>query len=338
MAELRSALKPIFRRRKASPKTRRRAPCSRQTSCSSMAPNTGWPMASIGSLPLKRWGWSKLRPLCAKAGNAILYAVGANASHGLKRTNRDKRNAMMLLLKDPEWSAWSDWEISRICAVTHPFVGKIRASLVTVTSEPPAARTYTTKHGTTATMKTANIGGKPAPAIGCNTAVPAAGEWMQADIEDFTPRPLAWHPRPRAGPGEPGFTTSETEVPKFEIVDPFQPDGELGGGVAVRAALDVGVLFRMEIAELTGGPGEIGSGDAVEAQFAQRPRGPPFIRDCINLAHINFVTSRLAEVVDPVSVRFRAAFHLEAVGAGPADIPVGARATHEDIVAVAAGE
>jgi len=32
--------------------------------------------------------------------DAILYAVGANASHGLKWTNRDKPNAVMVLLKD----------------------------------------------------------------------------------------------------------------------------------------------------------------------------------------------------------------------------------------------
>jgi hypothetical protein len=40
--------------------------------------------------------------------DAILYAVGANASHGLKRTNRDKRNAVMVLLKDPEWGRRQD--------------------------------------------------------------------------------------------------------------------------------------------------------------------------------------------------------------------------------------
>jgi hypothetical protein len=39
--------------------------------------------------------------------DAILYAVGANASHGLKRTNRDKRNAV-LLLKDLEWGRRQD--------------------------------------------------------------------------------------------------------------------------------------------------------------------------------------------------------------------------------------
>jgi hypothetical protein len=96
--------------------------------------------------------------------DVILYAVGANAAHGLKRTNRDKRNAVMVLLKDPEWSGWSDSEISRRCAVTQPFVSKLRASLITVISEPPAARTYTTKHGTTSTMTVSNIGARPAPA------------------------------------------------------------------------------------------------------------------------------------------------------------------------------
>jgi hypothetical protein len=39
--------------------------------------------------------------------DAILYAVGANASHGLKRTNRDKRNAVRVLLKDP-WGRRQD--------------------------------------------------------------------------------------------------------------------------------------------------------------------------------------------------------------------------------------
>ena len=65
------------------------------------------------------------------------------------------------LLKYPEWSGWSDAEIARRCAVTQQFVSKLRASLTTVVSEPPAVRTYTTKHGTTATMTVTNIGAKP---------------------------------------------------------------------------------------------------------------------------------------------------------------------------------
>ena len=92
--------------------------------------------------------------------DAILFSVGANSAHGLKRTNEDKRRAVNRLLSDPEWSHWSDREISRHCRVSHEFVRKIRpveSVTVNVDSEP-TSRTYTTKHGTVATMATANIG------------------------------------------------------------------------------------------------------------------------------------------------------------------------------------
>lgn len=35
---------------------------------------------------------------------AILHAVGANETHGLRRTNADRRNAVRMLLNDPAWS------------------------------------------------------------------------------------------------------------------------------------------------------------------------------------------------------------------------------------------
>lgn len=101
--------------------------------------------------------------------DAVLYSVGANGEHGLRRNNADKRRAVETLLADKEWAGWSDSKIAQCCAVSHPFVGSIRSSLVTVTSERPAARTYTTKHGTTATMQTGAIGRQvaatPAPSV-----------------------------------------------------------------------------------------------------------------------------------------------------------------------------
>lgn len=87
--------------------------------------------------------------------DAILYSVGANETHGLRRTNDDKRRAVMTLLDDAEWSKWSDREIGRLCRVSHEFVRKLRPLTVNVDSDE---RTYTTKHGTTATMNTAAIG------------------------------------------------------------------------------------------------------------------------------------------------------------------------------------
>lgn len=60
------------------------------------------------------------------ARDARLYATGANTTHGLRRTNADKRRAVLTILEDPEWSEWSDREIARRCGVTHPFVAKLR--------------------------------------------------------------------------------------------------------------------------------------------------------------------------------------------------------------------
>lgn len=90
--------------------------------------------------------------------DAVLYAVGANQTHGLRRTNADKRRAVETLLGDDEWKRWTDSEVARRCGVSHPFVADVRRSLETVTSEARQPRTFTTKHGTVATMDTSRIG------------------------------------------------------------------------------------------------------------------------------------------------------------------------------------
>ena len=61
--------------------------------------------------------------------DALLHSLKANAEHGLRRTNEDKRHAVELLLDEFEYSDASDREIAQLCAVTHPFVAKIRADL-----------------------------------------------------------------------------------------------------------------------------------------------------------------------------------------------------------------
>ncbi|RMD90366.1 MAG: streptomycin biosynthesis regulator, partial [Alphaproteobacteria bacterium] len=68
----------------------------------------------------------------------ILHACGANSSHGLRRTNADKRRAVETLLRDEEWSQWGDRKIARKCAVHHSFVAKIRRELTgAIASEAP---------------------------------------------------------------------------------------------------------------------------------------------------------------------------------------------------------
>ena len=70
---------------------------------------------------------AEVRPGTAR--DAILYAVGSNASHGLRRTQIDIRRALKILLTDPEWSRLSDRKLGEIAKVDHKTVGKYRREL-----------------------------------------------------------------------------------------------------------------------------------------------------------------------------------------------------------------
>jgi uncharacterized ParB-like nuclease family protein len=63
--------------------------------------------------------------------DATLAACAANATHGLRRTNEDKRRAITAMLQDPEWATWSDRAIAKACAVDHKSVAKVRRELTT---------------------------------------------------------------------------------------------------------------------------------------------------------------------------------------------------------------
>lgn len=111
----------------------------------------------------KKAGESKINETIINGTNrdAILFSVGANGTHGLNRTNADKRNAVETMLKDAEWSQWSDNAIAKQCHVSQPFVGMVRKSLITVISDDKKnnqERTYKNKNGDTSTMQVANIG------------------------------------------------------------------------------------------------------------------------------------------------------------------------------------
>ena len=56
---------------------------------------------------------------------ALLFALGANAGHGLRRTNADKRNAVKMALKNPEISQYTQQEIADICRVERHMVSRI---------------------------------------------------------------------------------------------------------------------------------------------------------------------------------------------------------------------
>jgi hypothetical protein len=72
--------------------------------------------------------------------DAVLYAAGANASHGLRRSNGDKRKAIMALLSDKEWARWSDREIARQCQVSKAMVHVLRREVESPSPDPNRRR------------------------------------------------------------------------------------------------------------------------------------------------------------------------------------------------------
>ena len=69
--------------------------------------------------------------------DATLFAAGANASHGLRRTQADKAKAIAVLLADPEWRQWSDKELARRCGISDKTVAKARRELSGVGAADP---------------------------------------------------------------------------------------------------------------------------------------------------------------------------------------------------------
>jgi hypothetical protein len=65
----------------------------------------------------------------------VLYSCGANHRHGIRRSNEDKRRAVIKLLEDAEWKTCSSNEIAKRWAVHHSFVEKVRAATCAVASE-----------------------------------------------------------------------------------------------------------------------------------------------------------------------------------------------------------
>jgi hypothetical protein len=96
--------------------------------------------------------------------DAILFSCGANATHGLPRTNADKRQAVTKLLSDEKWAAWNDSEIARRCHVSDHLVATIRKQRAPVHHREFEDRPRTvSRGGTTYTQETANIGRSRAP-------------------------------------------------------------------------------------------------------------------------------------------------------------------------------
>ncbi len=67
---------------------------------------------------------------------ALLYAASANAIHGARRTNADKRRAVLALLADAEWREKSHRWIAEQCSVNHELVATLRKQAGDSASSP----------------------------------------------------------------------------------------------------------------------------------------------------------------------------------------------------------
>lgn len=120
--------------------------------------------------------------------DAILHSCGANAQHGLQRTNADKHRAIAILLADAEWATWSDSAIARACNVHHETVAAHRKDYLAESQD--TGKRLVERGGTTYEQDTSNIGKRPPSAPSAPTP------------SDATPKPLPTPKGPTAAEQE----------------------------------------------------------------------------------------------------------------------------------------
>jgi len=118
--------------------------------------------------------------------DAILFSVSANAAHGQRRTNEDKRRSVHRLLDDPEWVGWSDSEIARRCGVSDKTVAALRPpSDHRKSDDKPEPETRTVQRGGTTYEQ--RVRAPPNPSEAPLAPAPLRFDWDAANL-----RSKAW--------------------------------------------------------------------------------------------------------------------------------------------------
>lgn len=71
---------------------------------------------------------------------AFMFALGANATHGARRTNADLRHAVLTALEDSEMGNWSNVQIAQVCLCSDTFVGIVRKKMAPASGKPATRR------------------------------------------------------------------------------------------------------------------------------------------------------------------------------------------------------
>lgn len=119
---------------------------------------------------------------------AVLYSVGANARHGMRRTNEDKRRSVMTLLNDTEWGMWPDTKIAQACKVSRSLVrAVISENLHLAEKQDRTAERIIERNGQTYTMNTANIGQRDSQQIAVIPKPATPPAWARSELGEQQP-------------------------------------------------------------------------------------------------------------------------------------------------------
>lgn len=132
--------------------------------------------------------------------DALKAALAANAAHGRRRTNADKRCAVAIALR--EFGKMSDRAIADMCAVSHPIVASVRKVL-----DPSIGKNYQCSTRTTSD-------GRQYPA---HPVPPARPSTHEAAVESH---PTVASPSPKPGPLRVGMQYARMAVMDLEQIEP----------------------------------------------------------------------------------------------------------------------
>jgi hypothetical protein len=101
--------------------------------------------------------------------DAILFSFGVNATHGIPRSNADKRRAVERMLSDAEWGTWTQARIAETCRVSREFVSRVLGERQEAGKSTCDRSQVTGRDGRT--YNTANLG-RQQPAAATPASVP----------------------------------------------------------------------------------------------------------------------------------------------------------------------
>lgn len=128
--------------------------------------------------------------------DAIKFAIGANRTNGIRRTNADKQMAVRAALAHPDMQSMSDRAIADAVGVSHVMVHSARQVLTVNTSTPNSTNHKAVNTATDRRAKTIGVDGKKYPARqkSAPKALPKrspGGERVNSGVEPSEPRASA---------------------------------------------------------------------------------------------------------------------------------------------------